>query len=146
VSSSGIRKYLIGGQVARAGNLLGRPYSITGQVVKGDQRGRLLGFPTANLRCPLDKVIPLNGVYVTRVQWQKEELKAVTNVGIRPTFTSQEAQPIIEVHILDFDVQIYDEFLTVEFIEMIREEKKFLGVDELKSQIQKDIEIARKYF
>lgn len=146
VSSSSIRRYLAEGQVAHAGRLLGRPYSITGQVVKGDQRGRKLGFPTANLRCPLDKIVPLNGVYLTRVNWQKEELKAVTNVGIRPTFTSQDTLPIIEVHLLDFDSQIYDEFLTVDFVDRIRPEKKFSTVEELKDQIQKDVEMARKSF
>lgn len=146
VSSSSIRRYLAEGQVAHAGRLLGRPYSITGQVVKGDQRGRKLGFPTANLRCPLDKIVPLNGVYLTRVNWQKEELNAVTNVGIRPTFTSQDTLPIIEVHLLDFDSQIYDEFLTVDFVDRIRPEKKFSTVEELKDQIQKDVEMARKSF
>lgn len=146
VSSSGIRNYLCEGNVSHAAKLLGRPYCITGQVVKGDQRGRTIGFPTANLRCPHDKALPQNGVYFTKVLWQKEELKAVTNVGVRPTFTQEGAPPIIEVHILDFDSQIYDEFLTVEFIGRLRPEKKFSGIDELKHQITKDIELARKSF
>lgn len=146
ISSSGIRKLLAEGNVLKAAQHLGRPYTITGQVIRGDQRGRKLGFPTANLRCPLDKVLPANGVYFTRAQWQQEELCAVTNVGTRPTFTEGEVAPVIEVHILDFDSDIYEEFLTVDFLGRIREEKKFSSVDELKSQIVKDIEVARKSF
>lgn len=146
VSSSGIRKLIVEGNVAKAARHLGRPYTITGQVVRGDQRGRKIGFPTANLRCPLDKVVPANGVYVTRVLWQQEELRAVTNVGVRPTFTVGEKAPVIEVHILDFDSDIYEEFLSVEFLGRIREEKKFSGMDELKSQIAQDIAVARRSF
>lgn len=146
VSSSGIRKLLAEGNVAKAAQHLGRPYSITGQVVRGDQRGRKIGFPTANLRCPLDKAVPANGVYFTRVLWQQEELQAVTNVGVRPTFTVGEKAPIIEVHILDFDSDIYEEFLSVEFLGRIRAEKKFSGMVELKSQIEQDIAVARKSF
>jgi riboflavin kinase/FMN adenylyltransferase len=146
VSSSGIRKLLVEGNVAKASRHLGRPYTITGQVVRGDQRGRKIGFPTANLRCPLDKIAPANGVYFTRVLWQQEELRAVTNVGVRPTFTVGEKAPVIEVHILDFDSDIYEEFLSVEFLGRIREEKKFSGMDELKSQIEQDIAVARRSF
>lgn len=146
VSSSIVRKSLADGEVSHAARLLGRPYSITGQVVKGDQRGRKIGFPTANLRCPHDKALPKNGVYVTKVQWQKEELKAVTNVGVRPTFTGEGAQPIIEVHLLDFNSQIYDEFLTVEFLGRVRDEKKFSGLEELKAQIEKDLSFCHKAF
>jgi len=146
VSSSVVRKLLAEGEVAHAARFLGRPYSITGQVIKGDQRGRKLGFPTANLRCPQDKALPKNGVYVTQVQWQKEELKAVTNVGVRPTFTGEGAPPLIEVHLLDFNSQIYDEFLTVEFLGRIRDEKKFSGLEELKAQIEKDLSFCHKAF
>jgi len=146
VSSSAIRKLLVEGNVAKASRHLGRPYTITGQVVRGDQRGRKIGFPTANLRCPLDKIVPANGVYFTRVLWQQEELRAVTNVGVRPTFTAGENAPVIEVHILDFDSDIYEEFLSVEFLGRIREEKKFSGMDELKSQIEQDIALARRSF
>jgi len=146
VSSSGIRKFLAEGRVEKAAQHLGRPYTVTGQVIRGDQRGRTIGFPTANLRCPQDKALPANGVYFTRVQWQQEELCAVTNVGVRPTFTVGEKAPVIEVHLLDFEADIYDEFLSVHFLGRIREEKKFSGIDELKSQISKDIEVARKAF
>ena len=142
VSSSGIRGYLAAGDVAHAAKLLGRPYQITGQVQKGDQRGRALGFPTANLRCPHDKITPKNGVYLTHVRWQQETLRAVTNVGVRPTFTQSAPNPIIEVHLLNFDAMIYDEFLTVEFVKRIRDEKKFSSIDELKAQIALDVQMA----
>ena len=130
------------GNVSHAALLLGRPYAITGQVVKGDQRGRLLGFPTANLRCPQDKALPKNGVYRAEVHWQREALTAVVNVGVRPTFTSDALAPIIEVHILHFEADIYDEFLTVNFLGRIRDEKKFSSVEELKKQISEDIKKA----
>lgn len=142
VSSSGIRSTLAAGDVAHAAKLLGRPYQITGQVQKGDQRGRALGFPTANLRCPHDKITPKNGVYLTHVRWQQETLRAVTNVGVRPTFTQSAPNPIIEVHLLNFDAMIYDEFLTVEFVKRIRDEKKFSSIDELKAQIALDVQMA----
>lgn len=142
VASSSIRGYLAEGNVGHAALLLGRPYSITGQVVKGDQRGRLLGFPTANLRCPQDKALPKNGVYQAVVHWQREALRAVVNVGVRPTFTTEALAPVIEVHILNFESDIYDEFLTVHFLGRIRDEKKFSSVDELKKQISEDIKKA----
>jgi len=151
VASSSIRGYISEGNVSHAAFLLGRPYSITGQVVKGDQRGRTLGFPTANLRCPHDKVLTKNGVYTAQVLWQQELLQAVVNVGIRPTFAASldpvsDWGPIIEVHLLDFDADIYDEFLTVHFLGRIRDEKKFSGGEELKKQIAEDIAKARASF
>lgn len=146
VASSSIRGYLTEGNVSHAALLLGRPYSITGQVVRGDQRGRLLGFPTANLRCPHDKALPKNGVYRAEVHWQREALKAVVNVGVRPTFSLEALAPVIEVHILDFQSDIYDEFLTVHFLGRIRDEKKFSHVEDLKKQIAEDITQARASF
>lgn len=146
VSSSVVRQSLADGNVKRASVLLGRPFSITGQVVRGDQRGRTLGFPTANLRCPHDKALPKNGVYLTQVFWQKEALRGVTNVGVRPTFGLEGNPPVIEVHLLDFDSQIYGEFLTVDFLDRIRDEKKFSGLEELKTQIRTDVASARRAF
>lgn len=146
VSSSIIRKLLLEGDVAHAKTLLGRAYSVTGQVIRGDGRGSKIGIPTANLRCPLEKLIPKNGVYAAKVQWQKDTLPAVVNVGVRPTFTDEPSDPVIEVHLLEFESKIYDEFLTVEFVGHLREEKKFSGAEALKAQIQADIELAKQFF
>jgi len=146
VSSSIIRKLLLEGNVAHAKTLLGRSYSLMGQVIRGDGRGSKIGIPTANLRCPQEKLIPQNGVYAAKVQWQKDTLLAVVNVGVRPTFTEKACDPVIEVHLLDFHSKIYDEFLTVEFVGRLREEKKFPGAEDLKAQIRSDIELAKRFF
>jgi riboflavin kinase / FMN adenylyltransferase len=144
VSSSTIRSLIAQGDVIAAKNLLGRPYSLLGQVSHGDHRGQSLGFPTANLHCPDDKLLPENGVYVTRAIWQKQMFRSVTNVGTRPTFTGKIAmRPRVEVHVLDFNTRLYDEFIEVEFFEKIRPEMKFTSIDALKEQIARDAAMAR---
>jgi riboflavin kinase/FMN adenylyltransferase len=142
ISSSAIRQLIRDGDVAKAAEWLGRPYSIVGPVVQGDRRGAKLGFPTANVRYPAEKVLPKNGVYLTRATWQKQNFRSVTNVGIRPTF-NQEASPNVEVHLLDFSARLYDEYLQVEFLERIRDEKKFDSLDALKAQIAMDVARAK---
>jgi len=115
-------------------------------VVKvGDGRGRQLGFPTTNLTPPLNKLLPKNGVYLTRAKWQRQSFLSVTNIGVRPTFWVESTQPRIEVHLLDFDNRLYDETLEIQFLDRIREEKRFATVDELKKQIEQDVEWALKY-
>jgi riboflavin kinase/FMN adenylyltransferase len=127
-----------------AAEMLGRPYSLHGLVVKGDERGRQIGFPTANVHFPEEKVIPANGVYVTRAIWQKEVFQSITNIGVRPTFGVQNSTKL-EVHLLDFDakLRLYGELLQVDFFEKVRDEKKFDSVDQLKTQIAADIQQAR---
>jgi riboflavin kinase / FMN adenylyltransferase len=143
VSSSGIREHVRNGLVKEARIRLGRPYTVSGSVKKGDQRGRQLGYPTANLDFPAEKLFPKNGVYVTIVDWQRQRFSSVCNVGVRPTFHGAEAQRVIEVHILDFQQRLYDEVLKVEFLDRLRDEKKFGSLEELKEQIARDVERAR---
>lgn len=145
-SSSAVREALTRGDLEHASQLLGRPYSVTGQVVKGEGRGRKIGFPTANLRLPAEKLLPKTGVYLTRATWQRQEFKAVANLGLRPTFeTPQTLAPVLEVHFLDFNASLYDEFVEIEFLQRIRNEEKFESVDALKKQIAKDVAWARDY-
>jgi riboflavin kinase/FMN adenylyltransferase len=145
VSSSLIREKIIQGKVGEANQLLGRPYSLTGIVKSGDGRGKTLGFPTANLYCAPEKVLPKNGVYITRVGWQLQTFKSITNVGVRPTFHTHASQKLVEVHILDLDAKLYDESLELEFLGFVRDEMKFNSMEQLKEQIEKDILKARSF-
>ncbi|MBG7610109.1 MAG: bifunctional riboflavin kinase/FAD synthetase [Anaerolineae bacterium] len=144
VSSSRIRFLLGVGEVVKVGELLARNYTVAGKVVLGDQRGRKLGFPTANLSIWTERAIPAAGVYVCRVFVRDETWDAVTNIGVRPTFGVEGAAPQIESHILDFDDDIYGENLRVEFLSRIRGEQRFDNINELVKQIQVDISTARK--
>lgn len=143
VSSSLIRELLLGGNVVEARGFLTRPHFVWGPVVRGDGRGRQIGFPTANLLVPRAKLLPKEGVYCTEVHWQHQRYGSVTNIGRRPTF-GPEGSVVVETHILDFSENLYDESLTVSFLDRIREEQKFASIEELKGQIQRDIETARK--
>jgi riboflavin kinase/FMN adenylyltransferase len=145
VSSSRIRQLLQTGEINEAAKMLGRPYTVSGQVSRGDQRGVQLGYPTANLRIPAEKCLPKNGVYVTDAYWQKQKYRTVTNVGVRPTFHAEAPAPTVEVHFLDFNARLYDEFVELEFLEKIRNEIRFDSVDELKEQIGKDVLTAREF-
>lgn len=146
ISSSFIRENLRVGAVDKARTVLGRPYFITGLVSHGDSRGEKIGFPTANLKPPEEKLLPKDGVYVTRAIWQKQIFPSVTNIGTRPTFHGETAPRIIEVHFMDFKARLYDETIQVEFLERIRDEKKFASVDELVAQINRDVQYARDSF
>lgn len=141
VSSSAIRSALRAGEVERAARFLGRPYALTGRVVPGAGRGRVLGVPTANLepdRTPL--VAP--GVYVTRVGLGMGGTRGgVANVGVRPTFGG--GQTVVEVHVLDFHGELYGRTLRVEFLSRLRAERKFDDVGALRAQIERDIAEAR---
>jgi len=143
ISSSSIRKLIGDGRIAEAGKLLGRPYWVTGQVTTGDHRGESLGFPTANINVPSEKQLPGRGVYLTRVEWQKQWFRSVTNVGVRPTFHAGEERSVVECHVIDFKARLYDEFLKIEFYDRIRDEMKFSDVNALKEQIAKDVAYAR---
>jgi riboflavin kinase/FMN adenylyltransferase len=145
VSSSTIRKHIHAGEVDFAAKMLGRNYSITNIVVEGKQRGRLLGFPTANLNLPPEKACPKAGVYLGSVDIDGENYYSVINVGKRPTYGDL-IENIIEAHIIDFDRNIYNREITVSFIKRIRDEQKFLSETELKNQIEQDYLVAKKLY
>jgi len=141
VSSSEIRRLLQAGNVKRANEFLGRPHFIRGRVVRGDARGRLLGFPTANLHNG-DNLLPAHGVYVVRASWEAGSFHGVANIGRRPTFRGDTVR--IEAHLLDFSGDIYGRTLRLEFLDRLRGERKFADIDALKAQIHRDIEAARR--
>lgn len=144
VSSSGIRKALQEGNIRLANRWLGRAYSVKGTVMHGEKRGRLLGFPTANLQPDEHYVLPAKGVYAVRINYGGSMLGGVMNLGVKPTFHDQVIRPSLEIHIFDFEGSLYGESLQVEIIDFIREERKFGGIEELKAQIAKDAETAKQ--
>ena len=145
VSSSIIRKMLKFGDIKFANKLLGREFKLSGIVVEGAKRGRLLGFPTANIAPESNIIIPACGVYFVDVQIEDSLLKynAILNIGFRPTFADRN-KPAIEAFILDFNDNIYNKNITLFFKERIREEKKFSSPEKLIKQIKKDIEIIKQ--
>ncbi|MCB2209614.1 bifunctional riboflavin kinase/FAD synthetase [bacterium] len=145
ISSTRIRQALDAGDVRLPQTMLGRPYTVSGEVAHGSDRGTRIGIPTANLaHWPL-KMLPAVGVYATRATVLGNTYQGVTNVGYRPTFEDQE-KPNIETHILDFDGNIYGEKFKLQFVEKIRDEQKFDGVDALIAQIERDKATARRIF
>lgn len=150
VSSTRIRDAIAAGDVSAAAQLLTRYHDVEGTVVRGDQRGRTLGFPTANVQPAADLLLPPGGVYavVTRVARKRHQVGAsavrwgVANLGQRPTF-GQGADSRLEVHLLDFEGDIYDAHMRVAFVTRLREEMRFDGVDALKKQIGQDVTAAR---
>ena len=146
ISSSSIRHHLALGHIRTANLLLGRAYTLQGNVIKGKQIGRTIGFPTANLDIPLDKFLPRYGVYAVIVVLEDQRLRGVMNVGDRPTIKpdgNEEKLPTVEVHLLDWQGDLYGKTLIVELIEFLRPEQKFSSLDALKTQITKDAEAAR---
>jgi riboflavin kinase/FMN adenylyltransferase len=143
VSSTRIRECLSVGNFALAEELLGHPYFIMGRVVYGRQLGRTLGVPTANIQLQRYRAA-LDGVYAVKVIGLERDYVGVANIGIRPTVDGKE--PLLEVHIIDFDRDIYGELITVEFRHKIRDERTFDGLDALKAQIHYDLETAREWF
>ncbi len=141
ISSTRIRRHLFAGQVRQAASLLGRYPSLSGEVVQGARRGRQLGFLTANLEVLPNRAVPANGVYVVYTAWGQERHLGVANVGVRPSFDNGERT--VETHILDFDEDIYGIDLVVEFVERLRDERRFENLDELVAQIKCDTEQAR---
>lgn len=144
ISSSKIRRLLADGKVNLARRMLGRPYGVEGQIIHGFERGRTIGFPTANLK-PHNRVIPKYGVYATAVLINDVWRKSITNVGVRPTFEDESA-PSIESYIFDFDGDLYGDVLRVRFLHRIRDEHKFNGINELKAQIERDTQHTLNYF
>jgi riboflavin kinase/FMN adenylyltransferase len=117
---------------------------VEGRIVHGFERGRVIGFPTANLK-PKNRVIPKYGVYATATLIENEWRRSITNVGVRPTFEDETA-PSIETYVFDFDSDLYGDVLRVRFLHRIRDERKFAGIEELKIQIAKDSNHALNYF
>lgn len=144
VSSSHVRGLVQAGEVERAGALLGAPFRITGTVEHGEKRGRELGFPTANLVPDPALVCPGNGVYATRVRWEREESErcAATNVGVRPTFETGLGL-LIEAFVLDFTGDLYGRRFTVEFLRRLRGEQRFDSAEALIEQMHLDVAAAR---
>jgi riboflavin kinase / FMN adenylyltransferase len=145
VSSSLVRKTLLSGEVERARLFLGYPYAVNGKVVKGDGRGRSLGYPTANIE-PLStrKIIPRNGVYLVALRLGSEAHYGMMNIGVRPTFTNG-IQETIEVHIIDFAGDIYGRGVEVRFLSRIRDEQKFGSREELVAQLHRDLRKSKEY-
>ena len=140
VSSTLIRKLLLGGKVIRANEMLGRPFSVQGNVIHGHSRGKALGFPTANIK-PDRKLIPPDGVYAVFCRLQGRIYQGVMNIGKNPTFRDRKTS--FEVHLLDFSEELYGSTMKVFFKARLRSERTFESVEELKSQIARDVEKAR---
>ena len=139
-SSTNIREALAEGDVATVKRFLGRPYALTGPVGRGDERGRQLGFPTANLEVNSGQALPGDGVYATRAYVGDIAFLSVTNIGTRPTFG--EGERTVEVYIIGFEGGLYGEELRLELVDRLRPEKRFSGPEELKAQISQDVEQA----
>jgi riboflavin kinase/FMN adenylyltransferase len=148
VRSGRVRAYLLAGDVQAAAQQLGRPYQVTGLVVAGAQRGRSIGFPTANLAVPEGRLLPLNGVYATWAHldddpvMRGQRLASVTNVGVRPSFDN--GQRTVETHLLDFAGDLYGRLLTLQFVARLRPEQRFSSVDALIAQIHLDVAAGRR--
>jgi riboflavin kinase/FMN adenylyltransferase len=141
ISSTKIRQFLKAGEVEHAAKLLGRPYAITGIVIRGDSRGKTLGFPTANIASK-HAIIPSDGVYAVKLLAREKCLSGVVNIGMRPTFDTRSLA--IEVHVFDFNEDLYGEEITLYFLRKIREERKFDTAEALIGQIKKDISTAKE--
>ncbi|KOO46572.1 bifunctional riboflavin kinase/FAD synthetase [Priestia koreensis] len=147
ISSTFIRKCLKEGNVDALSDLLGREYSIKGHVVHGDKRGRQIGFPTANVESDDAYLIPSTGVYAVEAHVLGQWYQGVCNVGYKPTFNKEsDGKPTIEVHLFQFDEQVYDQPMEVRFYQKLRGEQKFNGIESLVAQIEKDKQEAIRYF
>ena len=142
ISSSQIRNLIFEGEIKTANENLISKFSISGVVIKGDQRGRTIGIPTANIEYPEEIVAPPYGVYAVEIKILHQVFYGIVNFGIRPTFNKD--FPILEALIFDFDRDIYNEEIEVIFYEKIRGEKKFDGIKELLNQVSLDITVAKK--
>ncbi len=145
VSSTAIRRALAGGEIDTASRMLGRPYEVRGTVVTGDQRGRTIGFPTANVQIPKGMCMPSDGVYAgVYTRPDGSEYATAINLGRRPTFYANQEASLLEAYLMDFSGDLYGEDASVKFLAFLRSEKQFSGIDELKQQLQHDIEHARQ--
>ncbi len=144
VSSTVIRRALAGGDIAAANAMLGRAYEVRGEVIQGDQRGRTIGFPTANVAFKPGQAWPAQGVYAAWATLDDgRRVPAAVNIGMRPTFHQHAEQPLLEAHLIDFDEDLYGQKLRVEFVDFLRSERRFAGIDEISEQLKKDVDNAR---
>ncbi len=145
ISSTAIRRALAGGEVDLAARMLGRPHEVRGRVVQGDQRGRLIGFPTANVEVPNWVCLPADGVYAGRYARPDGSVHpCAINVGRRPTFYEHADHSLVEAHLLDFDGDLYGEAAQVRFEHFLRSERKFDGIEAIRAQLEHDVAHARE--
>jgi riboflavin kinase/FMN adenylyltransferase len=142
ISSTQIRNLITNGRVREAAEMIGRYHQLKGLVVPGEGRGKHLGFPTANLRVPEHCALPAMGIYAVYASIKGQRHPAVVNIGCRPTFGAGEC--IVEVHLLDFDGDLYGEQIHIQFVERLRAERRFSSADALRAQIEKDVANARE--
>jgi riboflavin kinase / FMN adenylyltransferase len=145
VSSTRVREAVERGELEQAAKFLGRPFTVLGTVTKGNLLGRQLGFPTANLRAHNEQ-FPPNGVYAVKAWHRGKEFGGVVNIGIRPTLEQTKGERILEIHLFDFDQDIYGDEVEVSFLEYLRPEKKFDSLTLLKEQIGRDASVAREIY
>ena len=144
-SSTAIRVALRRGDIATANTMLGRNVVISGQVVHGDERGRTIGFPTANVDIPEGFIVPADGVYAARCMTEAgHQFACAVNIGKRPTFYGSADRSLVECHLLDFSGDLYGQSLAVEFVERLRDEQRFEGLDALTAQLRTDVERTRE--
>ena len=144
ISSTAIRRALRGGEVAHAARMLGRPYSVKGEVIHGDHRGRTIGFPTANIRVVEERAWPSEGVYAGWFEQPGGSIHpCAINFGRRPTFHQHAQHSLLEAHLLDFDDDLYGQVCKVAFVEFLRSERRFDGIDALVAQLKEDVGAAR---
>ena len=149
VSSTAVRKALVAGDLELAKYLLGRPYSISGRVIGGDKLGKKIGFPTANIQLKHNRP-PVSGIFVVKVYGTdgaspQKEVHGVASLGVRPT-VYKDGKPVLEVHLFDFEEEIYGFHLRVDFLQKLRDEEKYQNLEVLARQIGHDVENAKKYF
>lgn len=144
ISSTRVRRALAAGDVTGVTTLLGRPFSVRGPVLHGDERGRTIGFPTINLGVSADQALPPDGVYVTHALVRGTMYAGATNIGTRPTFDGVERR--IETYLLDFEGDVYGEVVRIEFLERLREDRRYDNIEALVAQIELDVAATRKYF
>ncbi|HEY4711395.1 MAG TPA: bifunctional riboflavin kinase/FAD synthetase [Dehalococcoidia bacterium] len=140
VSSTLIRQALVQGDMRKVERLMGRHFYLRGKVITSDKRGRVLGFPTANLDIKPQQALPGNGIYATITQVDSKRFPSATNIGIRPTFG--EGERMVETHLLNYKGDLYNKEIRVEFVQKLRDEQRFPSLEELKTQIKKDIREA----
>ena len=145
VSSTRIREAIRNGRLDAVSQLLGRAYSVGGKVVRGDQLGRQMGFPTANLDVT-GLALPPDGVYAVQVRAQGQSFRGVLNIGQRPTVQTSQPQQRFEVHLMDFQGDLYGQEIEIAYVERLRDEQKFPSLEALKAQIARDIALARALF
>src|SRR5699024_2498877 len=146
ISSTAVRTYLENGNVEEVTHLLGRPFTIIGTVVTGEKRGRTIGFPTANIQCKENALLPTIGVYAVTLTVNGDTYQGMANIGYKPTFHDKREETTLEVNIFDFSKDIYGEEVQVAFYTFIREEKAFNGIEELTDQLTNDKNTIQCFF